>query len=405
MKKSLVTICAIALAGSTGWAFAEDPADGQATEIVESTNAAALDAIAADREGTIASIVSQWNNYEEDFQTELELASNQQLFDVQNATSFNEVRAVLQGRDVAITGDDLAGTTDLGHIAEDLTFTPVVPCRIFDTQFDADGAIFPTVGVPNHYYVHGSAALIGPQGGNPAGCPSPKGEPSAVAANFTVRNPQGNGNIRPYPFPNSPPTASFLNYQPGQNLANAGIVATGFLQGHDISVVHNFNTAHSLADVMGYFYIADQTPPDGGANTASVTADSTCTNVTSASLTVPEAAGYVTVTAVAETHVLKADAATEEIYLYLGTSPTDCSTFVNATEGYVRGRVWIPSTSANQWYVNNVYTQRRFSVPLTSTGPKTVTYYLNVTGTDNSAGDILRAFYSSIIATYSSRYP
>jgi hypothetical protein len=168
----------------------------------------------------------------------------------------------LQGRDAPVTLDGVVGTQALGDLSQDLVFTPVVPCRIFDTQFDGDGAIMPALGVPNNYYVYGTGALIGPQGGNPAGCPAPKGEPVGISANFTVRNPQSNGNIRPWPYLSPQPQASFLNYVPGQNLANAGIVATCYLCGPELSVVHNFGQAHSLADVMGYFYpapIADLT--------------------------------------------------------------------------------------------------------------------------------------------------
>ena len=55
------------------------------------------------------------------------------------------------------------------------------------------------------------------------------------------------------------PTASFVNYFGGGNIANSGLVTNCYLCGLDISVF-NRNTAHSFADVMGYFYPAKSDP-------------------------------------------------------------------------------------------------------------------------------------------------
>ena len=48
---------------------------------------------------------------------------------------------------------------------------------------------------------------VASQGGNPAGCPSPKGEPRAVHVNVTSV-PLGNGWITAYPYGSTAPTAS-----------------------------------------------------------------------------------------------------------------------------------------------------------------------------------------------------
>lgn len=60
------------------------------------------------------------------------------------------------------------------HSNKSLVFTPVSPCRIIDTRL-AGGAFLP--GGIRSYNVWGAVSA---QGGNPAGCPSPSGEPRAV---------------------------------------------------------------------------------------------------------------------------------------------------------------------------------------------------------------------------------
>jgi Domain of unknown function (DUF5122) beta-propeller len=130
--------------------------------------------------------------------------------------------------------------------AGDLVFTPVTPCRIVDTRL-AGGAIPP--GGIRSYNVWGSVAS---QGGNPAGCPSPKGEPYTAHINVTVV-PLGNGNIVAYPFGSTAPNASLVNYRAtAQNVANSGTVKTCFNCSQDIFIKSNAGTAHVIIDVLGY---------------------------------------------------------------------------------------------------------------------------------------------------------
>jgi hypothetical protein len=99
------------------------------------------------------------------------------------------------------------------------------------------------------------------QGGNPAGCATPagKGEPVGISINMAAIPVSPAGHLRVYPFQGTLPTASFLNYFSAGNVANSGLITTCYLcsgTGQDISVF-NRNTSHSFADVMGYFYPAD----------------------------------------------------------------------------------------------------------------------------------------------------
>ena len=133
--------------------------------------------------------------------------------------------------------------------SQDLLFAAVQPCRIVDTRL-AGGAIPP--GATRSYNVRGAVAT---QGGNPGGCPSPGGEPLAVALNVTAVPVAGRGNLRAFPFGTAPPNASLVNYQTGaQNVANAATVKTCFNCTNDINIKSSVGTVHVVIDVLGYYF-------------------------------------------------------------------------------------------------------------------------------------------------------
>ena len=138
---------------------------------------------------------------------------------------------------------------------EDLVFTPVTPCRIVDTRKPGpvSGAFSP--GERVEFYVYGTTD-ISTQGGNPAGCPAPRGEPSAVHINVTVVPQSGQGNFGVFPADVNPPHASLLNYKTGvQNIANAATIKTFIQAGaEEIEVINRVGYAHLVIDVMGYYY-------------------------------------------------------------------------------------------------------------------------------------------------------
>ena len=131
---------------------------------------------------------------------------------------------------------------------EVLAYTPVTPCRVVDTR-KAGGAI--SAGSVRSYNVRGAVAS---QGGNSAGCPSPKGEPLAVDVNVTSV-PLGNGWITAYPYGSAAPNASLVNYRSdAQNVANSGTIKTCFNCAKDISIRSGAGTTHVIIDVLGYYY-------------------------------------------------------------------------------------------------------------------------------------------------------
>lgn len=218
-----------------------------------------------DRFGAIADIVATWNGkgsfakgWEEEFTVALNGASDEQLLAIQAAESYQEVNVILLG------GLTPADNNALGDILSDLVYTPVVPCRFFDTRWDNVAGAGHTTGstaTTRSYQVHGTASQLWHQGYNKgvnsgAGCPAPDGEPVAIAANFTAAGTLGNGNIRAWPVGGSLPNVSLVNYTTGVNIANAGIVATGYLVGDDINITMQYGTVDGIGDVTGYFYPA-----------------------------------------------------------------------------------------------------------------------------------------------------
>ena len=131
---------------------------------------------------------------------------------------------------------------------QDLLYTPVNPCRIVDTR-KAGYAI--SAGGIFSYNVRGAVAS---QGGNPSGCPSPKGEPRAVHVNITSV-PLGNGWITAYPYGSTAPTASLVNYRSdAQNVANSGTIKTCSNCTKDINIKSVGGTTYVIIDVLGYYY-------------------------------------------------------------------------------------------------------------------------------------------------------
>jgi hypothetical protein len=233
-------------------------------------------ATASDRYSTISGIVAVWeanlgggDAWVEEFTEALNAASDAQLSGIENAGSYDDVRAILLGGAVSSL-EGVTGTEALGDLDQDLVYSPVFPCRIFDTRnIGGVGLGTPPINnQPNDYHVYGDAATMTAQGGNPAGCAAPtgKGEPVGISVNIAAIPVSPAGHLRVYPHQGTLPTASFLNYFSAGNVANSGLITTCFLcpgTGQDLSVF-NRNTAHSFGDVMGYFYptiVPDQIPP------------------------------------------------------------------------------------------------------------------------------------------------
>ena len=135
---------------------------------------------------------------------------------------------------------------------QDLKYTPVTPCRIVDTR-KSGGKI--GAYTQRNFYVYGSGGTLSSQGGNSAGCPAPLGEPRAAHINIVAVDPSGKGNLQAFPKGAGPGAGMTVNYNAiDTNLANAGSVKISFATGTDITVYSAASAAHTVIDVLGYYY-------------------------------------------------------------------------------------------------------------------------------------------------------
>jgi hypothetical protein len=150
-----------------------------------------------------------------------------------------------------------ASTPTLGDSQSDLVFVPVPPCRIIDTRL-AGGVIGP--GTTRAFVVTGTAGFTA-QGGNSGGCGIPQGASTPLAAavsiNFVAVGPQGPGDMSAWPYGQTRPNSSIINYANvgGLNIANGLVVPIAGVstQPDDLNVQAHVSGAYLVADVTGYF--------------------------------------------------------------------------------------------------------------------------------------------------------
>ncbi len=220
-----------------------------------------LNRISADFDNVVKTLAQKWTDPSGENESALARTfgtlSPSQLLAIQDAVNLDDVRLIATGQEpddadllTALEASPVEPLT-LGSLDRDFVYTPVTPCRTVDTRI-AGGFI--GAGLARTFVVHG--AVVG-QGGNAAGCPSPRGEPRAVHMNVTVVPVSGNGFIKVYPFNTPEPNASLVNFKLGTNIANAATIKTAFLLGPDITVKAS-QRAHVVIDVLGYYHEAEE---------------------------------------------------------------------------------------------------------------------------------------------------
>jgi hypothetical protein len=165
--------------------------------------------------------------------------------------SADEVAAAIEQ---GLIGDIAAGPND-----EDLVFTPVKPCRIYDSRKTCSSCGVFNPGNSRELYVYGTSDIAN-QGGNSAGCSSPQGEPAAVHINVAAVPQSNKGWFVVFPANVAPPLASLVNYDGAvQNIANAATIKCYFnasAGAKEIEVRNSKGISHLVIDVMGYYYAA-----------------------------------------------------------------------------------------------------------------------------------------------------
>jgi hypothetical protein len=148
------------------------------------------------------------------------------------------------------SGSDTApGPQSLGSVSSDLVFTPVTPCRLWDTR----NTIGPFTGAQT-FGVSGNVNPI-TQGGTLATCGLPVSDPVAVVLNVTAIGWSPSGWTYAYAAGSPVPVATILNWGAGGEVVpNTTVVPVcqGCGTGVDV-VINNFAAAYSFADVLGYF--------------------------------------------------------------------------------------------------------------------------------------------------------
>ncbi len=151
-------------------------------------------------------------------------------------------------------------TRTLGSATGDLVYTPMSPCRIFDSRTGSG-----VQGAGGGPLAANVTRAIDVAGGAAASCGVPFPVAKAVVLNFTVVTPAGAGDLRAWPWDNTspaPPNASLVNFTAisGLNLANSVVVpicnsatATSGDCTHDLFLRADVHATHLVIDVLGYF--------------------------------------------------------------------------------------------------------------------------------------------------------
>uniref|UniRef100_UPI003983B98B fibronectin type III domain-containing protein n=1 Tax=Lapillicoccus sp. TaxID=1909287 RepID=UPI003983B98B len=121
-------------------------------------------------------------------------------------------------------------------------FTGMTPTRILDTRTGLGLGALGTVGTPAALGVGAATTLT--VLGVPVGA-------TAVALNVTVTNPTASSFLTVYPGGTARPTASNLNYTPGQTVPNMVLVPLG--PGNTITIYNEAGTVDVIADLVGSY--------------------------------------------------------------------------------------------------------------------------------------------------------
>lgn len=141
----------------------------------------------------------------------------------------------------------------IGSTTTDLVFTPVTPCRIFDTRpaFGGSGAIA-AAGTKNFLVWVGSSFAF--QGGAATNCGGNAGSnTTGVAVNLTVVTPATGGYITAFPYNTTKPTAATVNFNAGDVRGNFAIVQIpAGVNSFDMSI-YSTSTVDVVGDIVGFY--------------------------------------------------------------------------------------------------------------------------------------------------------
>lgn len=158
-------------------------------------------------------------------------------------------------------GEGRLDLTAVGDTSADLVYTPVTPCRVFDTRYSMAGIL--AADTQRNFYVAGTGMdTFGDQGGYSGGCGIPYGSATAVIINFAAVAPTGPGNLRAWAAANperDAPLAAVMNFSPAMNVLANGVAVpicdlmAGSCTTGDLRLQADVSSVHVVGDVVGYF--------------------------------------------------------------------------------------------------------------------------------------------------------
>jgi hypothetical protein len=160
-------------------------------------------------------------------------------------------------------GKGSLGLDAVGDISTNLVYTPVTPCRLFDTRYSTAGIL---VGGTQRNFQVTDYSLVDftTQGGTSGGCGIPYGTGTSVMINFAAVTPTGSGNLRAWavaePQP-AAPLAAVMNYSTSMPAIANGVAvpicddttSPSSCSTGDLRLQADVNSVHVVGDVVGYF--------------------------------------------------------------------------------------------------------------------------------------------------------
>jgi hypothetical protein len=144
--------------------------------------------------------------------------------------------------------DGLVHRKAIGDPAADLSYTPIVPCRIADTRFGGG----PLAANVQRQFDGYNATSFGFQGGSGSNCGMPNGV-AAIAMNVYAVNPTNLGFIKVWPANAAEPAVSTVNYQPGQVAVSTGAIVPVDGANSNRFLAKSPSVVDFIVDVVGYF--------------------------------------------------------------------------------------------------------------------------------------------------------
>lgn len=182
---------------------------------------------------------------------DLDLGKLQAAADARSFKTMNDILLGTQG-----TAASNPGTLSIGETTTDLVYTPVAPCRLFDTRL-AGGKM--AGGTTRDFDVNSAGSFTG-QGGSPTDCGvGALNHFAAAVINFTVVDPTTTSFLTAFAFNTTRPTASSMTWKAGYLISNEVIVPLDqTTSSAELSVYVN-GAAHVVGDIVGYFREPDAT--------------------------------------------------------------------------------------------------------------------------------------------------